>query len=183
LLADLSARGVARVPRREQRLAGLEDECLHLFPTDPQDARDLVVRMVAQLEEDECAALVVGKVLQVEEELLEVGPPVHLCREALDRRRLVGEGRVLAAGAEDRETAVSSDGVKPGLELDLAVVGAQRPVGGEQGVLKRVLGLLARAEHMAAEREQPAVVAIEYLLEGSVVARADARDESLVAAP
>src|SRR6185436_4440842 len=53
--------------------------------------------------------------------------------------------------------------------------------GGEEGVLERVLGLLARAEHVPAEAEDRAVVAVEERLEGGLVAGAHERHETLVA--
>jgi hypothetical protein len=50
-------------------------------------------------------------------------------------------------------------------------------------VLQRVLGLVARAEHVAAEGEQAAVVAVEDELEGPLVAGADAGHEGVVGPP
>ena len=44
-------------------------------------------------------------------------------------------------------------------------------------MLQDVLGLLARAEHVPAEREQPAVVGVVERLERGVVPAADAGDE------
>jgi len=48
-------------------------------------------------------------------------------------------------------------------------------------VLQGVLGLLAAAEHLPAEGEQAAVVAVVDDLEGGVVARAHALHEAVVA--
>ena len=63
----------------------------------------------------------------------------------------------------------------------VARAAAQRPVGGGEGLLQGVLRLLATAQHVAAEREQAAVVAVVDDLEGVVVAGAHASDESIVA--
>jgi hypothetical protein len=52
---------------------------------------------------------------------------------------------------------------------------------GEEHELQRVLGLLAAAEHVAAEGEQVTVVAVVDDLEGRVVTRAQAGDEAIVA--
>ena len=48
-------------------------------------------------------------------------------------------------------------------------------------MLQSVLGLLAAAEHVSAEGEQAAVVAVVDDLERAVVTRAHARDEAIVA--
>jgi hypothetical protein len=50
-------------------------------------------------------------------------------------------------------------------------------------VLDGVLRLLVRAEHVAAEAEDAAVVAVEDDLEGGLVAAPDPFDESLVGQP
>ena len=51
----------------------------------------------------------------------------------------------------------------------------------DEDLLEHVLGVLGRAQHVAAEGEQPRVVALEQDLEGVLVAVADQRDEPLVA--
>jgi hypothetical protein len=97
-------------------------------------------------------------------------------------RRLVLElSGLLAPRAEHRQAAVARDRVQPGLELDLAVVGEQARVGRGEGVLDSVLGLVARAEHVAAEGEDAAVVAVVGHLERDLVAAPDLLDQSLVA--
>jgi hypothetical protein len=50
-------------------------------------------------------------------------------------------------------------------------------------VLQRVFGLLVGAEHVPAEGEQAAVVAVEDQLEGPLVAGAHARHEGVVGPP
>ena len=62
-----------------------------------------------------------------------------------------------------------------------AVVGEHRRVRLDEDLLEHVLGVLGRAQHVAAEGEQARVVAVEQDLEGVVVALADQRDEALVA--
>ena len=53
-------------------------------------------------------------------------------------------------------------------------------VGGQERVLDRVLGLLDRAEHVPAEAEHAAVVAVEDRLERRLGAAAQQLDEPLV---
>ena len=63
----------------------------------------------------------------------------------------------------------------------IGLVGAhQVAVGRHEGVLERVLGLLGRSQHVTAEAEDAAVVAVVDDLEGHVRAVADVRDEALV---
>ena len=50
-------------------------------------------------------------------------------------------------------------------------------------MLEGVLGLLVAGEHVPAEGEQAAVIAVEDELEGPLVAGADAGDEGVVGAP
>jgi hypothetical protein len=50
----------------------------------------------------------------------------------------------------------------------------------DEDLLEHVLGVLGRAQHVAAEREEARVVAIEEDLEGVLVAGADHRDEARV---
>jgi hypothetical protein len=57
---------------------------------------------------------------------------------------------------------------------------AQLPIGGEERVLDDVLGLLAGAEHVSAERQDGAVMAVEQRLERGLGARADHRREAIV---
>lgn len=56
-------------------------------------------------------------------------------------------------------------------------------MGGQKGLLDRVLGFFERPEQMPAEREQRASMAIEQNLEGDLVALAELLDEPLVARP
>ena len=60
---------------------------------------------------------------------------------------------------------------------------AELAVGGQKGLLDRVLGFFERPEQMPAEREQRASMAIEQNLEGDLVALAELLDEPLVARP
>ncbi len=53
------------------------------------------------------------------------------------------------------EAAVARDPVEPWADVDRPVVGEHRVVGGRERVLEHVLGVLARTEQVAAEREQP----------------------------
>ena len=67
-------------------------------------------------------------------------------------------------------------------EHDLAVVAAlEIAVGRGERVLHGVLGLLAQAEHVAAEGQDPRTVAFEGDLEGRVAAAPDLGNEAIVA--
>ena len=82
--------------------------------------------------------------------------------------------------AEMVEAAVASDPVEPGPDVDLTPVGEDRVEGGREDLLQNILGVLARAEHVAAKREQADLVATDERLEGLVLATADQCDEALI---
>jgi hypothetical protein len=113
----------------------------------------------------------------------QLGAPLDVRGEPVARGMPVVEGRVLAARAQDRQAAVARDRVEPGLEADRPLTGPQRAVGGHEGVLEGVLGLLVAGEHVPAEGEQAAVIAVEDQLEGTLVPGADTGDEGVVGAP
>jgi hypothetical protein len=97
------------------------------------------------------------------------------------QRRLDGRERHdVAPRAQDRQAPVAGDREEPGAQRDGPLVGPQGPVRGDEGVLERVLGLLGGAEQVTAEREQRPVVPVVERLEGAIVARAHACDQSLI---
>ncbi len=89
--------------------------------------------------------------------------------------------RVGGRFAQVVEAAVAGDPVEPGAEVDLALVGEHRPVGVDEDLLQDVFGVLRRAQHLAAEAEQAALVAVDDRLEGAGVAAPRHRDQLLVA--
>ena len=177
LLAHVGARRLARGPPPHERLARLEHERLDLLAPDAQDRGDLLVGVIADLEQDEGRPLIGRKALHVAHEHAQLGAPVDLRRQPFGRRRGVVELDLLAPRAHHRQAAIAGDGVEPRLEVDDLVAGAQGAIGGQEGVLQDVLGLLARAEHVLAEGEQPAVVGVVERLEGGVVPAANASEE------
>jgi hypothetical protein len=126
-------------------------------------------------------ALVLGQLLEVAQHVAQVLAALDLRREPLGCGLGVLDADLLLAGAQDRQTPVAGDGVEPRLELDGLVGGGEIAVGGGEGVLDRVLALLAGADHVAAEGEDPAVVTIVDGLEGRLVTATDQADELVVA--
>jgi hypothetical protein len=119
------------------------------------------------------------------EQLADILASLHLLGEAGDGHtfRKVGGGRLTAA-AEHRDAPVAGDGEEPRLEVVHPPARcAELAVGGQKGLLDRVLGFFERPEQMPAEREQRASMAIEQNLEGDLVALAELLDEPLVARP
>jgi hypothetical protein len=145
---------------------------------------DLRVREVPDLGEHERGALVVGQAGDVAEQVAQVGALLHAGAEPLGRglELLHGHGRGLAGG-EHREAAVAGDGEQPRAQVDLVVRRQQGPVGREHDVLERVLGVLERAEHVAAEAQQRPVVPVVDGLEGALVARRGELGEAAVVEP
>ena len=102
------------------------------------------MREIGQLGQDERRALVVGQALDVGDERAEIGPHLDLVAQALrarDLRLTVGDG---AAPGQQREAAVARDREQPRPQLRGRPALAQCPVGAQEGLLQRVLGLLAR---------------------------------------
>jgi hypothetical protein len=79
------------------------------------------------------------------------------------------------------QAAIARDPVEPRARVDRAVVGEDRVEGGGENLLEDILRILGRAEHVAAEREQPRLVTLEERVEGAVVPAPDERDQLLVA--
>ena len=144
--------------------------------------------MRLELGEDERRALVDRQPLHVGQQRTQVVALLDLLgepgRRGQDRLDVV-ERDLLAPCGEHRQAAVAGDGVQPGAQRDRAIVGQERAVRGAEGVLDRVLGLLQRPEHVPAEGQHAAVMAVVEDLEGGAcggaVTAADLRDEPIVA--
>ena len=91
--------------------------------------------------------------------------------------------RLLRVGlglAQVVEGAVAGDPVKPGPQVDLSVVGDHRLVGVDEDFLENVLGILCRTDHLAAETQQPRLIAVDDDVEGAGVSAPDQSDQLLV---
>jgi hypothetical protein len=88
--------------------------------------------------------------------------------------------RVGGRFAQVVEAAVAGDPVEPRPQVDLALVAEHRAVGVDEDLLQDVLGVLGRAEHLPAEAEKPALVAVDDGLECAGVAAAHHRDQASV---
>jgi hypothetical protein len=78
------------------------------------------------------------------------------------------------------QAAVARDAIQPRAHVERALVGDHRVERRREELLQHVLGVLARAEHVAAERQQPGLVAGDECLVGGLVAAPRQRDEPLV---
>ena len=83
--------------------------------------------------------------------------------------------------AEVVQAAVPCDPVEPRADVDCAVVGEDRVERRREHLLKDVLRVLGRAEHVAAEREQARLVALDERLECVRIAAPGERDQALIA--
>ena len=84
------------------------------------------------------------------------------------------------ARAQRGQAAVAGDRVQPRLELDRLVARDKIAVCRHERLLDGVLGLDLRPEHVAAEREDAAVVAVVDGLERRFVATPDLSDQTLI---
>ena len=183
LQADVVAGELARLARLGQRDAGPNQQALHAGHGRVHRLGDLLVAHRVDLTQEQRRALRLGELADVGEEVaellavldpLEGGHPVHVG---------VGVHRVLTVGgrlAKVVEAAVASDPVEPGPHRDRALVGDHRVVGGDEDLLEHVLGVLGRAQHLAAEAEEARLVALDQSVEGVLVALPGQRDELLI---
>ena len=101
LLANVAARMLPGLAAAHERLARLEDERLDLLRADAQHAGDVLLRVVAELEQDQRGALIGREPLHVVEHLAQVLAPLDLVGETLEDRvvgrQLVDADRVAAS--------------------------------------------------------------------------------------
>lgn len=177
LLANLRAVGFARRASGQQRFPGLEHERFDLLARDAEDRADLTVTEGLELGEDQRRSLILRKALHIDHQVSEILAALNLARQALrDRLDALARG-LLAAGANDRETAITGDREEPRPQCDRLLRVHDVLVGREKRVLDGVLGLLVIAEHVPAEREDRAVMAIVCGLERGRAALSDQGDE------
>src|SRR6201986_3574702 len=103
MLAGLSA--------SDQRLASPEDERLDLLGAHAEDRGDVLLRVVAELEEDQGGALVGGKPAHVVQHLAKVLTALDLVSEALEDGLIAAQllhPDVRATPARRRQTAVAA---------------------------------------------------------------------------
>jgi hypothetical protein len=181
LSADVLARGCARVALGDQRAARLEDERLDLARGTSDRGGDLRVAQIAQLEEHQCFALVVGQAPEVGHQLAQVSPAPDVLGQAIEAGLdLVDRHGCVTTGCERRATAVARDREQPWPHRVGQPAGAQRAMGAQEGLLQRVLTVLTVAEHVATEGQQRCVMAVVEDLEGRLVARLHERRKLLV---
>jgi hypothetical protein len=159
----------------------LENECLDLAGLHPEDLRDLLMRVVAQLEQDERSSLIVRQPPDLVDHLAQILTALHLVGQIAELRpRVVGPRLALPACADLGQTAVSRDRVEPRPQHDLARTLPHRSIGGHERQLQRILGRFSALEHVHAEREQPARVPVVDLLERGVHPGTDSDNQILV---
>jgi hypothetical protein len=161
-----------------ERGPSLKDERLDLLGLAAQHLGDLYVREVTQLEEHERGALAIWKRRQPRHQLAQfLSLPDDVC-EALGRGgegldSILVQARALPTGAEHRYAAVAPDRVQPRAQFDLLARRDEIAMGCDESLLRRVLPVLARAEHVTAEGEDVRVVTIVNRLERAPLAGAE----------
>ena len=144
---------------------------------------DLLIGQGVHLAQDERGLLGLGQLVDVADQQPELLALVDLVRGGGAVLGEVVVHRVHAdrlGAAQVVEAAVARDPVQPRADVDRPVVGEDRVEGRGHDLLEHVLGVLARAEQVAAERHQPRLVRRHQHLEGGGVAPAQERDQPLV---
>src|SRR5829696_424828 len=181
LLADLAARRLARGAALDQGAARAEREPLHAAHLAAEDLGDFGVPESSRLGEQQRGALLLGQLADIGQQLAQLRAALHVLAEA-GRRQLVELRRMLTARAQHRYAAIARDRVQPRLERDIALITALKVlVCRGEGVLHRVLRLLAESDHVAAEREDSGAVPLEDHLERALVPAPYLLDEPLIA--
>ena len=186
LLADLAAVGVARAAFGDQARAGLVHERLDLLGAQSHDGADLRLAEAVELGQDHRRPLTLRQLTHAGEGVAELLAQLELTEEVARGRRVVAarglatelDGR--AAAAQDAQRLVARDREQPRAQHHRALVGQQCTVGGGEGDLERFFGVGPRAEHVEAERQQFALVALVQSFERGRVVSPDRGDQLLV---
>ena len=183
LLAHLVAREVAGLGRLGQRDPRAHEQRLHAGDGRLHRLGDLVVAERVDLAQQQRRALRLGQPLHVLDEQAELLAAVDLVGRRGAVLGQVDVHRVHPDGldaAQVVQRAVARDAVQPRAHVERAFVGDHRVEGRGEDLLQNVLGVLARAQHVPAEGEQPCLVAADQRLVGRLVAAPGQGDETLV---
>ena len=174
----------ARLGGLGQADAGADQQRLDAGHRGVHGLGDLVVGQRVDLAQQQRRLLGLRQLLDVGHDLAELLAPVHRLGRAGAVLVLEDVHRVLAGGARAAQVvqaAVARDAVQPGARVDGALVGQQGVERGGEDLLQHVLRVLLRAQHVAAEGQQPRLVALHQRVEGAVVPAPDHGHELLVA--
>jgi hypothetical protein len=120
-LPDLGARAVPGLPASDKALAGLEDERLDLRRANPQHGRDLVMRVVPELKQDERRALIDRQALHVLDDFAQLLAPLDPFLWTI-RAQVFGDELIehhrSASRAEHGQTPVPRDREQPWPQRD-----------------------------------------------------------------
>ena len=185
-LANLRTGAFTSVAPALQPHARLENERLDLLATDPEHGRDLLVRLITELKQDERGALIGGQPLDVLDDLAQLLSTRDQARRAIDRETISAHPvavRNLAARAQLRQTPVTRDRIQPWPQRTIAPPTTKRLVCRYERQLQRILTRLPASQHVHAETQQRRTVPVDNLLERLVVAGCDARHQQPLTEP
>jgi hypothetical protein len=183
LLPNFGTRELARFRGLGQRDARAHEQRLDARDGRLHRLRDLLVRERVDLTQEQRRPLRLRQLLDVLHEEPELLAPVHLVR---GRRAAVGEVDVHRVHADRGgapqvvERPVARDAVEPGADVQRALIGEHRVEGRGEDVLEDVLGVLARPQHVPAERKEARLVAAHQGFVGGLVAASGQRDQAVV---
>ncbi len=184
LLADLRAGQRAGLRGLGERHPGADQQRLDGGHRRLHRLGDLLVGERVDLAQQQRRALGLGQLLHVGDEQAELLAAMDLVGGRLPVLGEVHVHRVDAdrgGAAQVVERAVARDAVQPRAHVERTAVGDHRVERRGEDLLQHVLGVLARAQHVAAEGQQARLVARHQRLVGRLVPAARERDEALVA--
>ena len=144
-----------------QALAAAEDDRLDRRARQPQRRADLGVGEAVELAQHDRVALLGRQVGKRRAEGLDLIVAIDLTLQLVADGLADERQRLGSAGSQPGPALVPRDRSEPGGRLTRLLPAEQRPVGREEGLLRRILGLDRVAQHQAADAVDEAAVLFE----------------------
>lgn len=182
LLADRRARRLPRLVGRQQPHSRPDQERLDGRYRNPESRSQLGIAHAAHLAQKQNRTLLFGKPLDVDYQSAQgVSLFGQRRRTGLSALGVIGLGEQRERAPELIDAPVVGHPVKPSLQGQVTVAGAQAGVGALKDILQRVLGILAApGQHLPGVGEKPLAIAVVDDAERLVVARSKQGHQLLV---
>ena len=126
---------------------------------------------VAELEQEQRSPLILGEPRKSADQLAQVGTALDVVGQSVGAGlEVVGRQGGVTTRSEQRAAAIARDRKQPRPHGVGQAALPQRAMGAHEGLLERVLAVLAATEHVTAEGEQRCMVAVVERFERVLVA-------------